>query len=422
MLTATICTIGDEILIGQIVDTNSSLIAKELNKCGIKVNKMISIQDDESEIVSSLEECSHINDILIVTGGLGPTKDDITKRSLAHLCRCDKYRYDASQASIIDELCSRRGISLSQLNKDQALVPECCSVLPNRMGTAPGMVFILPATGERKVLLFSLPGVPYEMEHLLPSVIKTIKEEFVCENIFHKTLLTYGIPESLLASKIESWEDSLPDEIKLAYLPSPQSGVKLRISIYGGDFSKSSLIAEEEVNKLRPLLGSALYGENEETLESVIGDYLLKCGKKISVAESCTSGKLSSLLTSIPGSSAYFSGGVVAYDNSIKMNILGVKEETLEKYGAVSCECVKEMAEGAKSLMKTDYAIATSGIAGPSGGTDTKPVGTICIAIVGPDFVETHVKVFNGDRVRNVQRFSAEALNLLRLKLGIQLM
>lgn len=422
MLTASICTIGDEILIGQIVDTNSSLIAKELNKCGIKVNKMISIQDDESEIVSSLEECSHINDILIVTGGLGPTKDDITKRSLANLCRCDKYRYDAIQASIIDDLCRRRGIALSQLNKDQALVPECCRVLPNRMGTAPGMVFTIPASGGRKVLLFSMPGVPYEMEHLLPSVIETIKKEYVCENIFHRTLLTYGIPESLLASKIESWEDNLPEEVKLAYLPSPQSGVKLRISIYGGDFSRSSLIAEEEIGKLRVLLGSALYGENEETLESVIGDYLLKKGKKISVAESCTSGKLSSLLTSIPGSSAYFAGGVVAYENDIKRDLLGVKEETLQKYGAVSCECVKEMAEGIKSLMKTDYAIATSGIAGPSGGTDTKPVGTICIAISGPDFIETYTKVFNGDRVRNVLRFSAEALNLLRLRLGIQLM
>lgn len=422
MLTASICTIGDEILIGQIVDTNSSLIAKELNKCGIKVNKMISIQDDESEIVSSLEECSQISDILIVTGGLGPTKDDITKRSLAHLCRCDKYRYDEIQASIIYDLCSRRGIALSQLNKDQALVPECCRVLPNRMGTAPGMVFTIPASGGRKVLLFSMPGVPYEMEHLLPSVIETIKKEYVCENIFHRTLLTYGIPESLLAAKIESWEDNLPKEVKLAYLPSPQSGVKLRISIYGGDFSRSSLIAEEEISKLRMLLGSALYGENEETLESVIGDYLLKKGKKISVAESCTSGKLSSLLTSIPGSSAYFAGGVVAYENDIKRDLLGVKEETLQKYGAVSCECVKEMAEGIKSLMKTDYAIATSGIAGPSGGTDTKPVGTICIAISGPDFIETYTKVFNGDRVRNVQRFSAEALNLLRLRLGIQLM
>lgn len=421
MLTASICTIGDEILIGQIVDTNSSLIAKELNKCGIKVNKMISIQDDEREIVSSLQECSHTSDILIVTGGLGPTKDDMTKRSLARLCRCDKYRYDASQASIIEELCGRRGIALSQLNKDQALVPECCRVLPNRMGTAPGMVFTLPASGERKVMLFSLPGVPYEMEHLLPSVIMTIKEEFICENIFHRTLLTYGIPESILASKIESWEDSLPNDIKLAYLPSPQSGVKLRISIYGGDFSKSSLIAEREVSKLRLILGSALYGENEDTLESVIGDYLLKNGKKISVAESCTSGKLSSLLTSIPGSSAYFAGGVVAYENNIKRNLLGVKEETLQKYGAVSCECVKEMAEGVKNMMETDYAIATSGIAGPSGGTDTKPVGTICIAIAGPDFTEAYVKVFNGDRIRNVQRFSAEALNCMRLKLGIQL-
>ncbi|MEA5005999.1 MAG: CinA family nicotinamide mononucleotide deamidase-related protein [Rikenellaceae bacterium] len=422
MLTAAICTIGDEILIGQIVDTNSSLIAKELNKCGIKVNKMISIQDDESEIVSTLEEISYLNDILIVTGGLGPTKDDITKRSLARLCKCNEYRYDELQATIIDELCRRRGIFLSQLNRDQALVPECCRVLPNRMGTAPGMIFTLSARNGKKVMLFSLPGVPYEMEHLLPSVIKTIKDEFVCENIFHRTLLTYGIPESILASKIESWEDNLPKEIKLAYLPSPQSGVKLRISIYGGDYTNYSLIVEDEVRKLRSLLGSALYGENDETLEAVVGRFLLNKGMKLSVAESCTSGMLSSLLTSIPGSSAYFTGGVVAYDNNIKRNILGVKEDTLQKYGAVSCECVREMAEGIKRIMGTDYSIATSGIAGPSGGTEAKPVGTICIAIAGPDFIETYVKVFNGDRVRNVQRFSAEALNLFRLKLGIQSM
>lgn len=422
MLTAAICTIGDEILIGQIVDTNSSLIAKELNKCGIKVNKMISIQDDESEIVSTLEEISYLNDILIVTGGLGPTKDDITKRSLARLCKCNEYRYDELQATIIDELCRRRGIFLSQLNRDQALVPECCRVLPNRMGTAPGMIFTLSARNGKKVMLFSLPGVPYEMEHLLPSVIKTTKDEFVCENIFHRTLLTYGIPESILASKIESWEDNLPKEIKLAYLPSPQSGVKLRISIYGGDYTNYSLIVEDEVRKLRSLLGSALYGENDETLEAVVGRFLLNKGMKLSVAESCTSGMLSSLLTSIPGSSAYFTGGVVAYDNNIKRNILGVKEDTLQKYGAVSCECVREMAEGIKRIMGTDYSIATSGIAGPSGGTEAKPVGTICIAIAGPDFIETYVKVFNGDRVRNVQRFSAEALNLFRLKLGIQSM
>lgn len=422
MLTASICTIGDEILIGQIVDTNSSLIAKELNKCGIKVNKMISIQDDEDEIVSSLTECSQINDIIIVTGGLGPTKDDITKKSLAVLCECEEFRYDESQASIIADLCSRRGISLSQLNKDQALVPECCKVLPNKMGTAPGMVFTIKTKTERKVLLFSLPGVPYEMAHLLPSVLQTIQEEFLCENIFHRTILTYGIPESLLASKIEDWEDNLPKEIKLAYLPNPQSGVKLRISIYGGDYIKSSLIAEEEIKKLKILLGNALYGENDDTLESVIGSFLLKNGKKISVAESCTSGSVSSLLTSVPGSSAYFTGGVVAYNNDIKINLLGVKEETILNQGAVSCECVKEMAVGIRKLMKTDYSVATSGIAGPSGGTETKPVGTICIAIAGPDFIETHIKVFNGDRIRNVQRFSAEALNLLRLRLGIQLL
>jgi len=420
MLNASICTIGDEILIGQIVDTNSSFIAKELNRCGIKVNKMLSIQDDEKEIINTLRQCSENNDIVIVTGGLGPTKDDITKAALAKLCNCEKYRYDKTQSDIIEILCNRRGIALSQLNKDQAYVPECCTVLPNRMGTAPGMMFDVLVNENHKALLFSMPGVPYEMEHILPSVIETINDAFKTESIYHKTLLTFGIPESILASKIELWESNLPKEIKLAYLPNPYSGVKLRLSVYGGDSQKSSQLVADKISTLKGILGPYIYGEDDNTLESVLAEYFIKTGTTISTAESCTSGNLSSLLTSISGASKYFRGGIVAYENSVKNALLNVPQEIISKYGAVSKECVENMALGVRNLMKTDYAIATSGIAGPTGGTQDKPVGTVWIAIAGPDFLESKVAVFNGDRRRNIQRFSSEALNTLRLRLDIQ--
>jgi len=421
MLNVSICTIGDEILIGQIVDTNSSVIAKELNRCGIKVNKMLSIQDDEGEIVSTLGDCIESNDIVIITGGLGPTRDDITKVALAKLCKCETFRYDLSQAVIIEDILNRRGIPISQLNKDQALVPECCFVLPNKMGTAPGMVFNVPVKDGHKVLLFSMPGVPYEMEHILPSVIETIKNEFNTESIYHRTLLTYGIPESILASRIESWENNLPKIVKLAYLPNPQSGVKLRLSVYGGNKDESFKIVDDQVNELKSLLGNALYGEGEDTLESILAKFLVETKSTISVAESCTCGKVASVLTSIQGSSRYFKGGVVAYDNTIKSTLLNVREETLSTHGAVSQECVEEMAKGVKNLMNTDYSIATSGIAGPTGGSMEKPVGTVWIAIAGPGFLISKVKIFNGDRKRNIERFSAEALNILRLKLDLHL-
>jgi nicotinamide-nucleotide amidase len=420
MLNASICTIGDEILIGQIVDTNSATIAKELNSVGVKVNKIISVQDDENEIISSIQKCYESSDIIIVTGGLGPTKDDITKKALAKLCNCEQYKYDINQTRLIEDICNKRNIALTKLNRDQALVPACCEVITNKLGTAPGMIFRINENN-KNVILFSLPGVPYEMEHMLPAVIETVKNEFKIDSIYHRTLLTFGIPESTLASMIENWEDNLPDEIKLAYLPNPHSGVKLRLSIYGGDLNNNAQLVAKEVAKLKQILGNALYGEGDESLESVLSKYLTYNNKTISLAESCTSGRIASILTSIPGSSVYFKGGIIAYDNSIKMNILNVKEETLNNLGAVSAKCVEEMAENVRKLMKSDFSIATSGIAGPSGGSPDKPVGTVWIAISGPNFLESQMKIFNGNRQNNIERFSAEALNFLRLRLGLQL-
>lgn len=421
MLNASICTIGDEILIGQIIDTNSSFISKELNTLGIKVKFMISISDDEDEIISNLERCINSSDIVIVTGGLGPTKDDITKAALAKLSKSESSHYDPGQYEIIRERCNRRGIELSQLNKDQALVPDSCKVLTNNLGTAPGMLFTIPKEGKASnTLLFSLPGVPYEMMGLMPKVAEKIKTEFYIENIYHKTITTFGISESILAKQIESWENELPKEVKLAYLPNPLVGIRLRLSIYGGSRERSIQLVDSLLNDLKKILGDSIYGEDEESLESVIAAFLRKNSATLSTAESCTGGKIASLITSLSGSSDIYKGSVIAYHNDVKFDLLKVDKGLIDKYGAVSKECVIEMAKGVRELMKTDYAIATSGIAGPGGGTTEKPVGMLWIAIVGPDFCETKSVVLSGDRLRNIDRFSSEALNMLRLKLGIQ--
>ncbi|MEN6619840.1 MAG: CinA family nicotinamide mononucleotide deamidase-related protein [Rikenellaceae bacterium] len=422
MLNASICTIGDEILIGQIIDTNSSYISKELNRLGIKVNLMISISDDEDEIISNLERCINCSDIVIVTGGLGPTKDDITKAALAKLSKSKGFRYDSDQLGIINEICIKRGLELSELNRDQALVPDCCTVLTNTLGTAPGMMFSISKKGNSSnAMLFSLPGVPFEMIGLMPKVIEKIETLYNNETIYHKTVLTFGIPESVLAKQIENWEKALPQGVKLAYLPNPLAGVRLRLSIYGGSREKSVSVVESLINDLKKILGNSLYGSDDDSLESVISSYLRKNSFSLATAESCTGGRIASLITSLPGSSDIYRGSVIAYHNDIKFDLLKVGKGVIEKYGAVSRECVVEMSKGVKELLKSDYAIATSGIAGPNGGTPEKPVGTLWIAVAGPDFCETRKVVLNGDRLRNIERFSAEALNMLRLKLGIQL-
>ncbi|MFA6334343.1 MAG: CinA family nicotinamide mononucleotide deamidase-related protein [Bacteroidales bacterium] len=421
MINATICTIGDEILIGQIVDTNSSFISKELNRLGIKVKQMISIADDQDEIISNLKRCINGSDIVVVTGGLGPTRDDITKAALAKLSNCNSFHFDEKQLDIIKDICSKRGIELSELNRYQAFVPDSCKVLPNSLGTAPGMLFTIADTTKNTIsLVFSLPGVPFEMIGLMPKVMEQIVANFKTESIYHKTISTFGIPESVLAKQIESWENALPYEVKLAYLPNPLAGVRLRLSIYGGSREHSVQIAKPLIDELKELLGDSIYGEDEDSLESVISDFLRKSSATLSTAESCTGGKIATLITSLPHSSDIYKGSVIAYHNDIKFHLLNVDEDIIRKYGTVSRECVEAMAEGVKRVMNSDYAIATSGIAGPGGGSPGKPVGMLWIAVSGPDFCETKSVVFNGDRLRNIDRFSSEALNFLRLKLGIQ--
>lgn len=418
MTTASICTIGDEILIGQIVDTNSSHISKSLNSLGVKVNRMLSIGDDHDTIVNALAGELKDNDIVIVTGGLGPTKDDITKAALACLAGSSEYKTDERQLEIIRKILSSRGLDILDINIAQASVPETCEVIPNRLGTAPIMVFRFPE--ERfghKATLYSLPGVPFEALGALPEVMEDIRIHNSLSDIYHHTVMTYGIAESALAKLIEEWEDALPSDMHLAYLPNALTGVRLRLSIYGGIKDEEEARIEAELAKLKPILGNALYSFQEDTLEGCIGRMLTETGKTLSAAESCTGGTISSLLTSVPGSSAYYLGSVTSYANKIKMNVLGVAEEIIAKYGAVSSECVAAMAEGVRRLTGSDYSVATSGIAGPGGGSEEKPVGLVWIGVSSEEGTETYKMVFRNDRKRNIERFASSALNKLREKL-----
>lgn len=418
MTTASICTIGDEILIGQIVDTNSSHISQSLNSLGVKVNRMTSIGDDHDTIVNSLAEELKDNDVVIVTGGLGPTKDDITKAALACLAGSSEYKTDERQLEIIRKILSSRGLDILDINIAQASVPQACEVIPNRLGTAPIMVFRFPE--ERfghKATLYSLPGVPFEALGALPEVMEDIRIHNSLSDIYHHTVMTYGIAESALAKMIEEWEDALPSDMHLAYLPNALTGVRLRLSIYGGIKEEQEARIEAELAKLKPILGSALYSFQEDTLEGCIGRMLAENGKTLTAAESCTGGTISALLTSVPGSSAYYLGSVTSYANEIKMNVLGVPAEIIAKYGAVSSECVAAMAEGVRKLTGSDYSVATSGIAGPGGGSEEKPVGLVWIGVSSEKGTETFKMVFRNDRKRNIERFASSALNKLREKL-----
>lgn len=416
MKTASVCTIGDEILIGQIVDTNSSHIARELNRLGIQVQYMSSIGDSREKIISELGRCLDQTDIVLVTGGLGPTKDDITKDALRELSGSSAYRESAEQLAIIRRILGERGIPMIESNKAQALVPDSCTVLPNNLGTAPGMAFYgLGSSG--KSVLYSLPGVPFEALGLLPAVMDDIRRHFSLETITHHTVLTFGIPESTLAERISAWEDALPSNVHLAYLPNPTLGVRLRLTQFGGQADFEPLLAP-----LRELLGEAIYGEGDDTLQSVIGRKLRAAGKTLSLAESCTGGHLSELITSVAGCSEYYKGSVTSYANEVKMKILGVKAETLAQHGAVSEQCVREMAAGVLSALDTDYSVATSGIAGPGGGTPQKPVGTAWLAAAkrlddGSVTVATQCIHSASSRAVNIERFAANALDLLRRNL-----
>jgi len=392
---ATIVTIGDEILIGQIVDTNSAFIAKSLDRIGVEINEMISISDDKQHIVETFSALQNKVDLVIVTGGLGPTKDDVTKKTF-----CDYFEDDL----VVDQNVLTHVIQLiegfykrpiTQINRDQALVPSKCTVLHNQMGTAPGMWM-----KKENTVFISLPGVPYEMKYLVENeIIPKVVKEYSRPYIIHKTILTYGQGESMVAERIENWENSLPEFLKLAYLPSP-GRVRLRLSARGTDKLLLENLIAEYVHTLDAIINDIIVGfDEEETIEVVIGELLKKQNKTIATAESCTGGSIAALLSSVSGASNYFRGSVVSYATEVKIEALGISEQLIEEFSVVSAEVASAMALSVKELMKSDYAIATTGNAGPSKGDSNAEIGTVFIALATPN--EVFVEEFNFGQPRD---------------------
>ena len=413
MTKASVCTIGDEILIGQIVDTNSSHISRALNSLGIRVGKMLSIADDAAQIHDSLQAELRENDIVVCTGGLGPTKDDITKDTLARLSGATGWVENQTQKEIIRRILSSRGLDVLDINLRQALVPDTCDVIPNQLGTAPVMVFRFPA--ERfghPAVLYSLPGVPYEALGALPDVLEDIRTHFGLGAIVHRTMMTYGIAESSLAKLIEPWENALPDDMHLAYLPNPVTGVRLRLSVYNADDSAEDRILAQ-FGLLKPVLGDYVYALEDTTLEAVIGSLLRGSGKTLSCAESCTGGMISHLITTVSGSSEYYLGSVTSYHPAVKAKVLGVDPGTIEREGIVSAAVAAAMAKGVRALMDSTYAVATTGWA-DAYGDEREPAGTVWVGVDGPHGTCTKKFNFRNDRKRNIERFAASALNELR--------
>jgi nicotinamide-nucleotide amidase len=406
---AELLTIGDEILYGQIVDTNAQWMSVELTKAGIQVIRKTSVGDREDEILTALAEAEKRADIILITGGLGPTSDDLTKPCLAKYFDCTLKLHSEALAEVT-EFFKSRGRELTDVNRKQAELPECCEKITNVMGTAPGMWF------ERNGRVFvSMPGVPHEMKRMMTDlVIPRLRQTFNPPAILHKMIRTVGIGESFLAEKIAGWEKSLPSHIRLAYLPS-LGEVKLRLTATGSD--RDTLVKETEAlaEKLKPLAGDYIFGYDEDPLEIVVGNTLREKKLTLSVAESCTGGYLSHLITSIPGSSDYFLGGIIPYAYEIKMRQLGVKPETLEQFGAVSEPTIREMANLVRAKFNTDIGVATSGIAGPGGATPEKPVGTVWIAYSDKYQTITRRLQLSKDRTVNIRMASIAVLNLVRL-------
>lgn len=405
---ATIITIGDEILIGQIVDTNSASISRKLNAIGITIGEKISIADSREAIVTTVTRAMSESQVVVITGGLGPTKDDITKTTLAEMF-CSKLRYDDKEGEHIRQLLARRNIAFTELNRSQALVPECCTVLHNAYGTAPGMWFDTAQGG----VVVSLPGVPFEMEHLMDDiVVARLAERFALRSIVHRTLITRGIAESILAERIAAWEESLPRYMHLAYLPAPNI-VRLRLSAYDVDRREATQAIDSEFNKLYAIIGDNILGYEGESIEHLIHEQLSKRGLSLAIAESCTGGAIASKFTAMAGASKYFLAGVVSYSNEAKRDILGVRMEDIERYGAVSEEVARQMAEGVRRVSGADYAIATTGIAGPTGGSEAKPVGTVWMAIATPTATYAQMRNSGNDRGQIISRATAYALEML---------
>jgi nicotinamide-nucleotide amidase len=408
MVKAEIITIGDEILYGQILDTNTQWISLELDKLGIKTVRKSSVGDQKSEILQILNEAAQRADVVFITGGLGPTKDDLTKKILAEYFDCELAMHPVALQDVT-EFFAKRGRELSDINRDQALLPTKAEFIRNVQGTAPGMWF-----NEKGVIWVSMPGVPYEMKNIMEQeVLPRLVKHFKTPVIFHKVVKMVGIGESYLSELIESWELQLPEHIKLAYLPS-MGIVKLRLTAVGEDLTFLKSEVEAELAKVNPLIKSFIFGYEKDELGEVVGRLLIDHKATLSVAESCTGGHLAHQFTQIPGSSAYFIGGILSYANQVKIDQLGVSSEILASDGAVSEACIRSMAVGVQKRLGTTYALATSGIAGPDGGTEEKPVGTVWIALAHETGVITRKLTLGGTRMQNIYLSSLACVNLLR--------
>ena len=446
-----IINIGDEILIGQVINTNAAWMAEELNKNGFKAYQFTVISDERDHILQGLEDALSRADVVLISGGLGPTKDDITKETICEFFNT-KLVFNEEAFQNIEALFSRRGYQVTEVNRKQAELPENCITLPNRLGTARGMLFDsgsrvkvqgsrIEGRGKREeelnarsenreakielptaycqlptVFIF-LPGVPFEMKDMFTrEVIPRLKVRFASQAIYHKTVLTQGKGESFIADILEDWENNLPEHIKLAYLPQPGI-VRLRLSATGLEEEVLQQEVESKISELLQIIPELIFGYDDDTLESIVGQLLMQHKQTLAIAESATGGYIAHLVTSVSGSSSWFQGSVVAYSNRSKEDILYVKKETLESHGAVSEQVVLEMALGARARFRTDYAIATTGIAGPTGGTPDKPIGTVWIGITTPDGVFAKYFEFGDNRERNIRKTALQALNLLRKEL-----
>lgn len=407
---ATIITIGDEILIGQIVDTNSGYIAKALDRIGIETKEMISISDNKEHILDTFVALQNTVDLVVITGGLGPTKDDITKKTF-----CDYFEDElvvdqevlAHVTQLIEGFYKR---TITQINKDQALVPSKCTVLHNQVGTAPGMWM-----KKENTVFISLPGVPFEMKYLVDNqIIPKVVREYKRPYILHKTILTYGQGESMVAERIEQWENNLPDFIKLAYLPAP-GRVRLRLTARGVDKEKLEAGIEENIKSLDAIIHDIIVGfDEDETLEVVVGRILKNQNKTIATAESCTGGKIAEVITSVPGASNYFKGSVVSYATEVKINVLGVSEALINTHSVVSTAVASAMALNVKKMMNTDYAIATTGNAGPTKGDTNAEVGSVFIALATPNEVIVEEFNFGQPREKVIDRAVIKSLEILQ--------
>lgn len=405
MISTKLITIGDELLIGQVVDTNSAWIGQHLNEIGISINKIVSIKDNEADILKELDDPKM--DIILVTGGLGPTNDDITKTTVAKFFNTELV-FDQKYYNDLEVFLDLMGLKMNHLNKDQAMVPKGCNVIPNTKGTAPGMHLI-----KEKQHFFFMPGVPMEMKNMMSShILSYLKEQFDLKTVYHQTVRTTGVPESELAIELKEWEDSLSDNIALAYLPNYE-GVRLRMSCYASDKETIDNI-NTQVGYLKNKYPQFVYGDGDQSLVEEVSNLLKDRKETLSTSESCTGGYIGHQLTTIPGASEFYKGGIIAYDNEVKMSELSVAASHLFEHGAVSKQVVLQMARGIREKLDTNYAIATSGIAGPSGGSKEKPVGTVWIAVASKTRVVARCFQFGQGRERIVRKATITALNILR--------